>query len=288
MADLIHTPALKTKRGEMRALRELDARTKSRILPLVDFLAVPDGTDPSGVQEHIRKSGNHLIGAWPKSQPMYVDLFDIAPTIRGPRSVHPVTMVFEALMGGGFEAIPVIGLDRDSAYLRAIREMLPDGVGKICVRLLDEDFLRPEESVAELQTLLRTLDALGLERHAVLDFRAIENKPAEAIQTQALNVYSKLSAAGYARIVFLASSMPPSLATIRAGTISHIERREFAIWRQLRLLHRSSRLCRSRPASCPTVSEDSLCIRKRVADRQRRAMGSRHHTASKPCSVDNG
>ena len=233
MADLVYTPGIKTKRGEMRAVQEL-SRASEGMLPLIDLLAVPEDASLVEVQSHIDKCLKYLTAAWPSGRPFYMDLFDVHPSVRGPRNTHPATIVLRTLREKGFQPIPVIGLDRDAAYLRAVRDVLGEDGEAICVRLQQEDFLNARQTAAAVQTLLQQLGAADLDQHVILDFRSIQNSTLSAVLTSAANIYRALAEHGYTRYVFLASSMSNSLSYIPANTVARISRQEISIWNQLR------------------------------------------------------
>jgi hypothetical protein len=203
------------------------------MLPLIDLLAIADGMDVAGVQRHIERCVEYIVGAWPAKMPFYMDLFDIAPAVRGPRNIHPALLTLRAIRGKGFNPIPVVGLDRDAQYLRAIREVLDDGPDAICVRLQEEDYLDPGSTVTQLRDLFSNLGAAKLERHMVLDFRSIEHKRSESIRSRAVAMLEGLSRERYSRFVFLASSMI-SLSGVGANSIARVERREVQLWQQIR------------------------------------------------------
>jgi len=229
----IYTPAMKTKRGEMRALREMLPTSAASLLPLIDVLAIPDGDNGDRVQRHIERHLQFFVDAWSRRWPFYLDLFDVGAGFRGPNNVHPVRIAFSFLRGNGYEPISVVGLDRDAAYLRAVREEIAEGAEVVCVRLLEEDCLQPDSTLANVRRLFQAMEAAGLDRHAILDFRGIENKRSEVIGEQVQRMCQVLSEEGFSRIVFLASSMPASMGGIARESMTHIERREYLIWRDL-------------------------------------------------------
>ena len=75
MNEFVYTPIIKTKRGEAKALVELDSLVKKKIIPFFDVLALkadtPNGSD---VQEHMVKQSLNIVGAWKQKGPCYIDL----------------------------------------------------------------------------------------------------------------------------------------------------------------------------------------------------------------------
>ena len=84
MNEFVYTPIIKTKRGEAKALVELDGSVRRRIIPFFDVLALkadtPNGND---VHEHMVKQSLNIVAAWKQKGPCYIDLFDVTPSARG-------------------------------------------------------------------------------------------------------------------------------------------------------------------------------------------------------------
>jgi hypothetical protein len=142
-------------------------------------------------------------------------------------------MVLEALHEEGSTPIPVVGLDRDTAYLRAVRAILSETGSALCVRLQAEDFVDAEHTAEQVGDLRARLGAGDVPAHVILDFRSIENVADEVVRTQSRAVYQRLSREGISRFVLLASSMPSSLSGMPTNTVRRIDRREFPLWRAI-------------------------------------------------------
>ena len=88
MNTIIYTPILKTKRGEAKALIQLEAQVKRSIIPFFDILALKaEALNGNDVHEHMLKQTSNIVSAWKQCGPCYVDLFDVSPTARGVRAV---------------------------------------------------------------------------------------------------------------------------------------------------------------------------------------------------------
>jgi transposase len=144
MNDFVYTPIVKTKRGEAKALIELDGSVRKKIIPFFDVLALKaDSQNGNDVHEHMVKQSLNIIAAWKQKGLCYVDLFDVTPTARGLNGSHPATIVHEKISSNLVDAIPVVGIERDIAYKLAIRSVIASGVSAIAIRLDTEDIQLP-------------------------------------------------------------------------------------------------------------------------------------------------
>lgn len=227
----VYTPILKTKRGEAKALIELDTPIKNSIVPFFDVLALKaEAVNGSDVHEHILKQAASIISAWKQRGPCYVDLFDVVPTARGMDGAHPVAIIHEKLSADFVEVIPVLGIERDIAYKLAIRNIVVAGANAIAVRLDTEDIQLPSVLVARILRLVSEIGASDLPLHIFLDFRSIEQTASDVIQMQAAKALVELRKLSPARIVFAASAMVSNMGGYKKDTLNILPRRDFLTW----------------------------------------------------------
>jgi hypothetical protein len=234
----IYTPILKTKRGEAKALIQLEDQLKKSIIPFFDILALKtESSNGSEVQEHIVKQAINIISAWNLNGPCYVDLFDVTPTARGINGAHPATIVYEKLASNLVEVIPVVGIERDIAYKLAVRNVITSGAAALAIRLDTEDIQLPSMLVERITRLVAEIGATALPLHIFLDFRSIEKIASDTIQMQVTKAMGELRKLKPARVVFSASAMVSNMGNYKKETLNVLPRRDFLIWELISKVH---------------------------------------------------
>ena len=226
-----YSPFVKTKRGESKALKELDSRVKHSIVPFFDVLALSRGvTSESDVHKHLEKQVSMVELAWADQNICYVDLYDVNPAARALDGVHPLTLINALLEKKKISYVPVAGLARDLNYLVALRSVVNDGGSALALRLEVEDLLLPSNLKVKILTLVSELGAVNLPLHILIDCRSLVGqdvrKLKNAIQT-ALPVIRSLSPV---RITLAASSMEANVSGFKKNTINRIKRDDLALW----------------------------------------------------------
>ncbi len=238
MNEFVYTPIVKTKRGEAKALIELDGSVKKKIIPFFDVLALKaEAQNGSDVHEHMVKQSLNIISAWKQKGLCYVDLFDVTPTARGLNGSHPATIVHEEISSNLVHAIPVVGIERDIAYKLAIRSVIASGVEAIAIRLDTEDIQLPSLLAPRISQLVAELGATGIPLHIFMDFRSIELIATDTIQSQCSKALNELRKLNPARIVFAASAIVPNMAKFKRNTLNRVARRDFLTWNLMAQSH---------------------------------------------------
>ncbi len=238
MSDPIYTPILKTKRGEAKALTQLEVQVKRSVVPFFDVLALKaDASNGSDVHEHIVKQTINIVSAWKLRGPCYVDLFDVTPAARGIDGAHPAAIVYEKLAANLVEVIPVVGIERDIAYKLAVRNAVIAGADALAVRLDAEDIQLPSMLVGRLTRLVSEIGATNLPLHIFLDFRSIEQVASDVIQMQVTKAIGELRKINSTRIVFAASAMVSNMGNYKKETLNILPRRDFLAWELISKVH---------------------------------------------------
>lgn len=238
MSDPIYTPILKTKRGEAKALTQLEVQVKRSIVPFFDILALKaDAANGNDVHEHVVKQAINIVSAWKQRGPCYVDLFDVTPAARGINGAHPAAIAYEKLAADLVEVIPVVGIERDIAYKLAVRGAVLAGADALAVRLDAEDIQLPSMLVSRVTRLVAEIGATNLPLHIFLDFRSIEHTPSDIIQMQVTKAMGELRKLNPARIVFAASAMVSNMGNYKKETLNILPRRDFLTWNLISSVH---------------------------------------------------
>lgn len=177
-------PILKWRKRELAALGHLSLADRENVLPVFELPPTPWDFDLGRPVDEalspLQGIGTQLAGAW-GARACAID----APHLSGADTNLPCVVldtVFYQARINSCNAIPVIGLDRSDAYLRAASHVLQtDGRG-VCIRVrqthLDADL------DARLSKLLAVVGAVATQCHILVDF--------EANAMQSVNSYSDI------------------------------------------------------------------------------------------------
>jgi len=146
-------------------------------------------------------------------------------------------MLLDRLRAQGVKAVPVAGLDRESAHVNAIRDIVARHVQGACVRVLDEDVRIPTVGASALADLLQVLSVSPSNVDLLLDFRSIRGRQLPELADCA---YQFLSNSPYPleqwrTIALSASAMPQSLSEVSAtNSDTTVARSEIELWSLIR------------------------------------------------------
>jgi len=140
----IYIPCLRWKQGEYQAVLNLSPEAKDSILPIIDvaefFVGDPeisydfeDSKPAKTIDEHLSKFAKRVKTKWGTKE-CFVDLRLIEAPCRLADRQHPVSFIFNTLRSEGVEAIPVVGLERDSQYRVAVRSAIKADNRGLCLR----------------------------------------------------------------------------------------------------------------------------------------------------------
>jgi hypothetical protein len=231
MSKPVYSPFVKTKRGEARALKELDTATKGAITPLFDVLALPSGvTADDEVEKHLAKQIRMIELAWSGQGACYVDLYDINPAVRTPNGVHPLVYVNAALEKVRIGYIPVAGLARDVNYLVALRGVLGGTTAALALRLELEDLLLPAGLSVRMKSLMRDIGAQALPIHVLIDCRSLVNRDMQGVKSAIRAALPEIRLLHPIRLVLCASGMVSDMSDYKKNSINRVKRRDLDMW----------------------------------------------------------
>ena len=234
MSTAFYSPFVKTKRGEARALKELDRATKNSILPLFDVLALSRGvTAELDIQKHLEKQARMIETAWAAQGHCYVDLYDVHPSARALSGLHPLTFVTALLDQKKVSFIPVAGLGRDVNYLVALRAVISNGVPALAVRLEVEDLLLPVGLKQKIQTLIGQIGATSLPLHILIDCRSLIGQDVGRLKNAVQNALPEIRALNPIRLILSASSMVADMSGFKRNSINRVKRDDLSLWMSL-------------------------------------------------------
>jgi hypothetical protein len=226
-----YVPILKAKDGEFGALSELPEEIKSRITPLIDIFN-SDSKIP--LEKRLIKIANKIERSWGNERPIFVDLFGIDLKERVLGGDHPLTFIFDLLRKLNVKAIPLIGFDRDEAYVEAIQKTVKADNKGICIRLLTDDMEDTYELADNIESLLSDLDISYEDAHLMLDFRELKIDKIRVATGTAINVIGKIPHINnWSTLTVAASGFPGSLREIDTLSSGKLPRTDYLLWKLL-------------------------------------------------------
>lgn len=237
-SEVVYIPALKAKRGEFRAVRSLSITARRQILPLFDVLPVPmnwnTGRPSKTLEAHLDNICKHVADCWGHEREVLVDLFDLDLGERTTSGRHPLEHLFGAFQASNVLAIPVTGLDRDSAYEAATAGAVTFTDGAVGIRLLPEDMALPTKLSARLLQTTAALNADSAKSFLLLDCRGLpEDRVGQITQDVIAALRSARRTCDWRRCALLASGMPDGMSSIKANTQARVRRTELALWKNV-------------------------------------------------------
>lgn len=226
----LYVPIVKTKRGELKALRKLDSARQSLIIPLVDIHRIskfPESKTKDSLDKHLEKIGLVLSTYW--KNPAFIDFSTIDLTARTPNGNHPVEFFFRFNSNNNW--IPVTGLDRDEAYLSACQKIVKTYGTELCIRLLEDDLEDPAETEEQIQEILNLCDLSVNECHLFMDLKYIVAEDFLKKKETAIHFINNFAGIKhFASLSLSSSSFPDSLVGNKNSTYK-ILRLDFFFWR---------------------------------------------------------
>ncbi len=161
-----YVPILKSKLGELWALRQLPAACKEKVTPLFELDNIPKPRKPSTkptkkpakrkrkpkppatLATHLESKCRSLAKSWGTSRPFFVDLCWIKNAT--PEAVHAT---YEAMRSASLKAIPVIRVTNDTAILEAVADDIAKDKRGAMLRVTPSHLSTPHLIAATLSTL---------------------------------------------------------------------------------------------------------------------------------------
>ncbi|RYE82722.1 MAG: hypothetical protein EOO65_05080, partial [Methanosarcinales archaeon] len=176
-----YVPVLKWKQGEYLALRQVSARTKRRITPVIEIQDIPwdyeDGCDSKTLDEHLGTVARFINTNWGRS-PAFLDVEACrgAATSSG---CHPMRHIADDGAQFNLRLVPVLRSSSSAQTLADAAHIHTTYNSGFAVRLYAHDFLSgsPATVLQGLQQAVGTTDA---ETDLLVDMHEIPADPAQS------------------------------------------------------------------------------------------------------------
>ena len=227
-----YVPVLKWKMGEYQALSRLSDKVKDRVVPLLEI--PPAGFDFEAKQvkkspsEQLKDFGKKLFSKWGERK-CYVDLKFFEPSARADGE-HCLSHVFRQVSEHECGAVPVISLQSDGAFLKAVSAI--EGIEQlgVAIRISGSDF-----DEADLpRKIERCATRAGVpwgETDIIIDLCTPEYIPKSVFRSGLSARLAAIPSLNKARSeVILGTSYPEVLAAYKEKE-QHIPRREWSAYK---------------------------------------------------------
>ncbi|HEY3452541.1 MAG TPA: beta family protein [Myxococcales bacterium] len=246
-SDLVYVPILKAKAGEFSALKSLSVTARRAIMPLLDIQPIPwnwkEGAPAKTPEAHLDSTAKNIAKVWKGGTPILVDFFDLPLKTRTTPGTHPVDHLLHALHASSVDAIPTVGLDRDTAFEDAVGRASAATGGRVAIRLLEEDISSAEKTCRGLRRLLAASKSKPGTTSLLLDFRGLDSDRIDDASERALEMIAAANRLGpWAQIVVAASGMAKAeMSQITTNSEAELERVELSLWKNIILFDKSKR-----------------------------------------------
>ena len=230
-----YVPCLRWKQGEYQAVEQLSDSVKELITPLIE---IPEmGFDfetrihKKTVDEHLEPQAKRIKKKW-GTDLCFVDLQHIFPDQRMNDSTHPVSYLFSEMRKEKCSGIPVISLNCDNHYQRAVKQVVREEGRGICLRILLEK-AAGATLPHDIEDLLEKLGIKIQECHLILDYRAPNFVPLDGFSRAIGNIIRKLpNLTEWQTFTLLGTSFPKSMAEVK-GRGELLQRYEWLLYKKL-------------------------------------------------------
>jgi hypothetical protein len=185
---------------------------------------------------------NEVARNW--ERPAMVDLYQWRADAQTENGEHAIAYVADQLKERGVPVIPVIGYDRwgNEAYRLGLKNINPPDDGHYCLRLdhaAIDDSAEPDHFRDVIGDIVEEMDLNPGQCTVLIDFADISMGVAslDALTSQAIEIIRQLDEFQFGRYVVAGCSLPKTinLAVGRPDTVGTIMRKEFLVWKTLRL-----------------------------------------------------
>lgn len=223
--------------GERGALEHLDASAWSRVTPFVHFVGRKSETPPL--------SGPRLKG-WVKrvhevvlDRPCFIDLLRIRPhhaATYANTTIPVLQAIYHECRKRRMNFVPVFPMDGSARHAELAAEASQSDGRGAAIRYLAREIVFPPSSSLE-RALLDVVDKLAVpitEMDVLFDLGFIDEDVELDVHWLAALI-DRIDAVGRWRsLVFLGTSIPPTMSAIYEGSVGRIPRREWNLWQQLK------------------------------------------------------
>jgi hypothetical protein len=228
----MYTPILRNRQSEILAVKRLLLHTKQNCMPLFDLASPSKAKDVEQSQTYVERNIKRLSEALNGFNQIMIDSSELDPSFRLRGGKHPLTEAAQTIKKEGTISIPVSGLHRDDAHMKAvnrIREEISEGL--VCFRLDATDIGTATRSYKMLMDIFSTYSIQSTFVILLLDLQSVFGENPELLSLQVsrfinhaqVNKWRGIIIAGYG----IPDRIPQSVPVRGQGYIPRVEQEVF-------------------------------------------------------------
>lgn len=242
--DTHYYPFLKGKAGELKALASLPRKQRELLTPLLDVPPEEVKFEREGdlksiqidtVEEALEGYAAKIAKAWGSLDTCLVDLAGFHPELRLAGGIHPLTAFFADAKAADLAAIPVTGLERDAAHVRAVRSVCEEWRLGAAIRLRGPALTNPDALTSDLPHLLDQLGLTADQVDLLIDCGALIKSTFEEVAALVPRIIAALPALqDWHSLVVCSGAYPFQLGSlVKKNETGELPRRDWQLWRTL-------------------------------------------------------
>lgn len=229
-----YMPVLKWRQGEYQALMRLKSNIKDAILPLIVVPPIEydfeERRPKKTVQDHIEPFAKRYDSKWGTKNSL-IDLHDSLEDAAMDDGTLVVEFIFNSLRSAALNAVPVVKLSRNGAYLSAIKDILTIDRKGTAIRVKFNQLMTPTLDQS-IQKLMHYLDVDYPEVDLVIDLEVPQSfEPYTDFAKALLNAIKRISGLKRFRS-FVIAGMSLNLSEIKIPG-GELTRHEWLLYQQL-------------------------------------------------------
>lgn len=230
-----YVPILKFRQGEYLAMGRSSTTIKKWMTPLFELPTEPwdfEESRPSkSMDQHLSQFGKRLSRNW-KAR-CFIDSPYIGGTTTVASGSHHLEHAFSLARAEGCQAVPVVGIERDAAYKKAVAAIVTtDGRGA-CIRLSPDDF--SSNIKGNITSLLTTIGLKASDCDLIIDANDdVSSSPNSQVAVWKSQLSALPQLTSWRSLTVAGGSFPASLSPASAYRPHHdLKRHEWLAYKAL-------------------------------------------------------
>jgi len=232
-----YVPSLLDRSGERDALAQTHEDVWARMTPILHFLG-PTNPNPDLKTTRFTNWSKRMMAAVGQ-HPFYLDISRLSPLVTvetGKGSVPILDRLYESMRKRDARFMPVVPVDdRFEASLNSTANCaIRDGHG-LAIRYRFRDLVANPgmNHTIRLSEVLDKLKCDSGKTDLLIDAGYIDPDDEFDVDTLANDIQAMISVAEWRTVTFLGTSIPATMSEVKEGTTGRIDRREWALWKEL-------------------------------------------------------
>lgn len=234
-----YVPTLKSKAGELIALKKLSEASNNFIMPFL-IITKPEydwenKKNKKTYEKHLKDISEKIANFYLCKNPCFID-FDFTTDELCSES-HYAEYFFKQLDKFELEYIPVTGLDRliDEQYQNCIKVVVSEKKLDIAIRLYKDDLELLDSNIKTLANLISFFELKLNKIHLIFDLGYISEEGLSEAKKLILNAKLKIKELeNFKSVTVLSTGMHETMGEFKSEAVSTLFRTDYALWKQVK------------------------------------------------------